>query len=143
MLLVACSSTTNSVVTYKAYTYSCCVELTPLTTWNPGERLTLHWQSRPTTTTNATAESVILRLKLTGPFTTIDQLKSAITKNHLPVGVRTIDTAAVTVSDRSGGSPASELDLPIDLAPGYYNLDAENASVGSAVVSGAVVRIQP
>lgn len=144
LVLTSCSpSSSVSTISYPAYTYNCCAEITAITIWQPGQHLTLHWTSQLTKTTNATPYTVTLRLTLTGPFNTVDQLKTAMSKSSKPVGVRAIEAPALTVTDFTGGSPASELDLPADLPPGYYNLDAVSASGGSSAGGGAIIQISP
>ena len=140
LLLAACSSApVTSGESYQTYAYNCCAEISEITVWHPGEHLTLHWQSQANgTTTVSTPQTVKLRLTLTGPFSTVDALKTAITSHRIPTGVRSIDAETPAVSDRTGGTPASELNLPADLAPGYYNLE-QSESIGANSVSGGVV----
>jgi hypothetical protein len=144
-ILTACTAVASkNAIRYSAYTYSCCVEVSASEViWHPGQRLTLHWTAQPTTTTNASPSAVVLGLTLTGPFSTVDQLKAAISRGTKPAGVRTIDAPAVTVTDQTGGSPASELDLPSDLPAGYYNLGARTASGRSSAGGGAIIQILP
>ena len=143
-MLAACSSAApNNSVRYQSYTYNCCVELSATEVWHPGQHLTLHWTAQTTTTSDATAHPVVLKLTLTGPFATIDQLKTAISQNTKPIGVRTIDAPAVTVTDQTGGSPAGELDLPSDLPVGFYNLGTQTASGGFSAGGGAIIQILP
>lgn len=143
LVLSACSSATGTIIRYPAYTYGCCVEITSVTIWHAGDHVTLHWTSRPISTTDSTPYSVTLRLTLTGPFSTVDQLKSAMSKSSKPAGVRTVEAPALDVTDFTGGSPASELALPADLPPGYYNLDALTATGGSSEGGGAIIQISP
>jgi hypothetical protein len=144
ILLTACTAASTNTVRYPAYTYSCCIEVNASEiVWHPGQHLTLHWKPQPTTTNEATPYAVVLTLTLTGPFTTVDQLKTTISQNSKPSGVRTIAAPVVTVTDQTGGSPASELDLPPDLPAGYYNLGTGIASGGSSAEAGAVIQILP
>jgi hypothetical protein len=145
ILLTACAAAASTnTVRYPAYTYSCCTEVSASEiVWHPGQHLSLHWQPQPTTTNEATPYAVVLTLTLTGPFTTVEQLKTAMSQNRKPSGVRTVAAPVVTVTDQTGGSPASELDLPPDLPGGYYNLSTGIASGGSSAGGGAVIQILP
>ena len=143
LAMSGCASATANTVTYRAYTYACCTELTAITVWHPGQQLTLHWTPIASTTTEASPTTVVLQLTLTGPFNTVDQLKTATAANEKPRGVRTIKAAPVTVTDQAGGTPVSELDLPTDLPSGYYNLDAETASGNVSAGGGVVVQVAP
>ena len=143
-LLAACSpSSSVNAITYPAYSYACCTEITAITIWQPGQHVTLHWMAQPSKTTDVTPHAVVLSLTLTGPFSTVDQLKSAMTGGSKPPGVRTISAPDVRVTQFTGGTPASELDLPASLPPGYYNLDTVTASGGSSAGGGAIIQIAP
>jgi hypothetical protein len=141
--LVACSEQPASGV-YGSHLYSCCSEVTANTIWHPGQRLTLHWTAEPPgVTTNATPHQVTLKLGLTGPYPTVEALKQATSQGTTPAGVRTVNAAPVTVNDRTVETPVSTLNLPADLAAGYYNLDTESISSGNSTGGGAVVMIAP
>jgi hypothetical protein len=45
------------------------------------------------------------------------------------------------VNDRDSVAPASELDLPSDLAPGYYNLATPAAAAGQSSGGAAVINV--
>lgn len=143
-VLTSCSpSSSVSTVSYPAYTYTCCAEITAITIWQPGQHVTLHWTSQLTKTTDVTPHAISLRLTLTGPFGTVAQLKTAISSGSRPAGVRSISAPDLSVTDFTGGTPASELDLPANLPPGYYNLDTVTASGGSSAGGGAIIQIAP
>jgi hypothetical protein len=129
---------------YAAHSYNCCIENTGNLTWHAGENVTLTWQSTPAAmTTDSNPHTILLSVSLTGPFATVDALKQATTQGLKPAGVRTINAAPVSVNDRTFLTPVSQLDLPADLPPGYYNL-AQQAAQGSGSASGgAIVIIAP
>src|ERR1700675_552652 len=113
----------NPAFTYSVHSYGCCAENTENTTRHAGQHLTLHWQpATPGSTTDASPHQILLSASLTGPFATVVALKQAISQGSKPAGVRTISAAPVSVTDRDAVTPASQLDLPADLPPGYYNL---------------------
>ena len=144
LLLSACVGPAPPPVTYAVHSYGCCTEITGNDTWHAGQRLTLHWtQQSPGTTTDANPQQVVLSASLTGPFATVDGLKQATSQGTKPAGVRTIDAASVTVSDRDVVTPASQLNLPADLPPGYYNLATQAATAGGSSGGGAVIVVVP
>ena len=113
------------------------------TTWHAGQHITLHWQATPRTlTSNRHGSQVTLRLTLTGPFPTVAALKQAISQGNNPAGVRSIEAAPLTVSDRTEATPASELDLPANLAPGHYNLGWSAGTGGNSVAASGILVIQ-
>src|SRR5207302_9539351 len=124
LLLSACvAQPANPDAIYGAHSYFCCVEETTILSWHAGQHLTLHWQpTPPTRTTDPSAHQIVLSLTLTGPFPNVDALKQATSQGVRPAGVTTITAAPIKGNDRDVVAPVSELDLPSDLAPGYYNL---------------------
>ena len=129
---------------YGAHSYNCCIENTGNLTWHAGQSLTLHWQSTPPVrTTDPNPHQIVLSLSLTGPFGSVDVLKQATSQGSKPAGVRTVSAAPVSVDDRIVLSPVSQLDLPADLPPGYYNLATQAGNAGGSAVGGAIVIVVP
>jgi hypothetical protein len=144
LILAACGSTPATTGgSYPTYAYTCCTELTEITVWQPGQQVILHWQSQAFgSSTSPLPQPVTLRLTLTGPFGSVEALKAAIARNQLPSGVRSISANTPRVTDRTGGTPASELNLPGNLLPGYYNLEAGVSVEGNSASGSSVVTIQ-
>jgi hypothetical protein len=140
LVLSACSSQpATSGVIYGSHSYTCCVENVGILSWHAGQHVTLHWQpTPPVTTTDPNPHQIVLSISLTGPFPSVDALKQATSQGVRPPGVTTINAAPVKVNDRDVVAPASELDLPADLAPGYYNL-AQTAAEGSQSAGGGAI----
>jgi hypothetical protein len=129
---------------YAAHSYNCCIENTGNLTWHAGEKVTLTWQPTPGgMTTDDNRHQIVLSVSLTGPFATVDALKWATSQGLKPPGVRTINAVPLTVNDRTFLTPVSQLDLPADLPPGYYNLAQQSAQSGGSVVAGAIVIVAP
>ena len=144
LLLCACTGPPPpGAFTYTAYSYGCCAENTGSTSWHAGQHVTLHWQSQIGRTTDTIPRPIVLSVSLIGPFATVDALKQATSQGSKPAGVRTINAAPISTTDRTGGDPASELNLPSDLAPGYYNLETTTSSGGFSQTGSAVVIIGP
>jgi hypothetical protein len=145
LLLVACSSASqNNAVTYQTYSYSCCAEITGTNTWHPGQAVVLHWRTEPGGTTTQTASvPVLLSVRLTGPFPTVDALKASIGTSVKPLGVKTVEAVPVSATDRSGGAPTSELVLPSALPSGFYNLESAESSAGNASSGNSIIIVQP
>jgi hypothetical protein len=124
---------------YGSHSYQCCVEISANTTWHAGDKVALRWQPTPPgRTTDANPKQIILSVSLTGPFASVEALKQATSQGLKPAVVRTINAAPLSVNDRVVVSAISQLDLPADLPPGYYNL-ATNASVASQSWGGSAV----
>lgn len=139
LLLSGCG---DQPAVYGAHSYSCCAETVGTTWWHAGQNLTLHWQSTPPyRTTDPTAHPLVLSLSLTGPFASIDALKQATSQGLKPAGVRTISAAPVSATDRMVEPPVSQLELPADLPPGFYNLATQTTEGGQSSGGGAVVKV--
>jgi hypothetical protein len=139
--LILCSCTEQPTI-YGAHSYSCCAEDTGILSWHAGQHVILHWQPTPIgRTTDPNRHQIVLSMSLTGPFQSVDALKQATSHGSQPPGVSRINAAPVTVNDRDVVAPASELDLPSDLAPGYYNLATQAATGGQSSGGGAVINV--
>src|SRR5260370_6678428 len=113
---------------YGSHSYSCCTENTGNLTWHAGQSIALHWQSTPAvTTTDSNPHTIVLSISLTGPFASVDALKQATSQGSKPSGVRTVNSPPVSVDDRTFLTPISQLHLPADLPPCYYNLASQTA----------------
>ena len=142
LALSACAGSASSGAIYSSHSYNCCVENTGTLSWHAGQRVTLHWQpTPPVTTTDPNPHQIVLSISLTGPFPSVDALKQATSQGLKPAGVTIINAAPITVNDRDVVAPASELDLPSDLAPGYYNLAQQAAEGGQSAGGGAIVNV--
>jgi len=141
LMLSACA---EQPAMFGAHSYSCCAEMIGTTWLHAGQNLTLHWQPTPPhRTTDATADPIVLSLSLTGPFANVDALQQAISQGLKPAGVRTINAAPVSANDRMVEAPASQLLLPADLPPGFYNLATQTTESGQSSGGGAVVKVIP
>jgi hypothetical protein len=129
---------------YAAHSYNCCIENTGNLTWHAGQSVTLHWQSTPAAmTTDSNPHTIVLSLSLTGPFASVDALKQATTQGLKPAGLRTVRAAPLSVNDRTFSTPISQLDLPADLPPGYYNLATQTYAADGSAGGGIIVIVAP
>jgi|ERR1700694_3288347 len=141
LLLSACG---EQPALYGAHSYKCCTENTGNLTWHAGQSVALHWESTPAAmTTDSNPHTIVLSVSLTGPFASVDALKQAITQGLKPAGVRTVRAAPLSVNDRTFSTPVSQLDLPADLPPGYYNLATQTAAADGSASGGIVVIVAP
>src|ERR1700682_2294838 len=141
--LILCSCGEQPAL-YGNHSYNCCVENTGTLSWHAGQHVTLHWQpTPPSRTTDPNPHQLVLSISLTGPFSSVDTLKQAVSQGSTPAGVTTINAAPIRVNDRDVVAPASELDLPSALAPGYYNLETKSASGGDSSGGTTVVHVIP
>ncbi|MDQ6848041.1 MAG: hypothetical protein M3019_10770 [Candidatus Dormibacteraeota bacterium] len=131
--LAGCDST--AAVTYPRYQFTCCARLDVQKVWNPGETLSLAWDTVPTSGgANAQGESVTLTATLTGPYPSADTLKAGGGAS------RNLRANPITASDAQPGNYTSVIALPAALPTGFYNL--ETATVFSSGASSGATIIQ-
>ena len=123
----------------------CCPEVhNPNPTWYASQSIILRWQpTPPVQTTDPTRHPIVFTVSLTGPFATVDALKQATSTGSKPAAVRTINAPPVSANDKRVEAPVSQLDLPADLPPGYYNLATRAAEGGYSSGGDAVVVVAP
>jgi hypothetical protein len=85
----------------------------------------------------------VLSLNLTGPFANVDALKQAISQGSKLAGVRTISAAPVFANDKVVEAPASQLYLPADLPPGFYNVASQTVEAGQSLGGAAIIKVIP
>ncbi len=141
LVALLASARSEQPAVYGAHSYSCCIEIAANTTWYGGQSVAL--PTPPERTTDANPHLIALSVSLTGPFASVDALKQATSHGSKPAGVRTVNAAPISVNDRTLLSPISELDLPTDLPPGYYNLATKAAEASQAWGGGAVIIVVP
>ncbi len=143
--LAACSSQQDQGALYGDHSYACCSEtLTGQPIWHSGKDVKLHWYALPPAgTTDPTAHRVDLKLTLTGPFTTVTELKSVVSLKGESAGTRTVRAPTIVTTDRSADTPLSDLTLPRDLPAGYYNLQSSAGFGGNSAGGSQIIYVQP
>ena len=134
----ACSpSIPPSGVSYEQFRFTCCANSDALLrAWHPGQGLTVQWVAESVgVTPDDTQHQVTLRALLTGPYTSVAALKAG------GVHRATLLAAPLHVTDRSPGNPVSTIALPLDLAPGWYNLATTIQSATGTVGSSTVIQV--
>jgi len=128
-----------SPVTYTAYELTCCNKADIEQLWQPGTEVDLHWivDSR-TTTAVSPGHKVVITATLMGPYSDIDTLKHASSATKLVQG------SVITMDDSvpPAEPPVSIFLLPVDLPPGYYNLEFKSDFGGGNSAGGAsIIRV--
>ncbi|MFI5495021.1 hypothetical protein [Actinoplanes sp. NPDC051859] len=122
----------------KAVVYTCCKQEDVGKEYRPGETLTLHWTAEEKDGAPASG-ATDLRARMVGPFDSASAVK------EVPVGGSTgsLSLTASPVRIDGGGKtePVSEIQIPRDATPGYYNLNHISTAGGSSVSGNAVIRI--
>ncbi|MFR9780613.1 hypothetical protein ACL02O_31775 [Micromonospora sp. MS34] len=139
-LLTACGAEPSAAMAVAPVTYTCCEARDIDRLYQPGETLTVHWTVVPPAEPGGTRPQVQLTARLTGPFTTVADLKAAAEGNRSTSGSVTFTAAPVRPSGTPDERPVSTIVIGPDALPGYYNLvtalvgDDNTASGGASIV---------
>jgi len=136
LLTASCGAASTSAVTYATYSVTCCQSSDIDQLYHPGETLVLHWIVSPGPPTSSHAPTrLTLSASLDGAFGSVADLKGGSPAADTP------RAASVTTTDRSPTVPNSVIQLPADLAPGYYNLVFKIAAAGNSFGGASVIQI--
>jgi hypothetical protein len=133
--LASCTAT-PSAPTATGPTYTCCEAADINRIYKPGETLTVHWIVVPATGAVSSPTQVELRARLSGPYTTVDNLK-ATPDNASPA----VTARPVRPSGQLGEQPVSVIPIPPTAAPGYYNLVTSVSGPAGSVSGASIIRV--
>ena len=123
------------------FTYTCCSAADIDQVLHPGDVLQLHWTATPgPSSRSAGPAAVTLSASLTGPYVDAATLKSSIGDGR-PAPVWT--ASPVETTSQEGGAPVSTIAIPLDAAPGLYDLTSSVESGGGRLTGEHIVRIGP
>jgi hypothetical protein len=135
--LASCTAT-SPAPTAAGPTYTCCQAADINRTYQPGQTLTVHWIVVPASGGIGTPTQVELRARLTGPHTTVDNLKAT------PDDTSPAFTAQpVRPSGQAGEQPVSLIPIPPTAAPGYYNLITSVSDPAGSVSGASIIQVVP
>jgi hypothetical protein len=138
-LVVGCSSSSSPTVAvgYPQFRFTCCANSEALThAWHPGQVITLQWL--PETlgmTTDDTQHPITLTAVVAGPYASVAALKAGADHSE------GLLASPIHVTDRTSGSPVGTIALPLDLAPGWYNLTTTAKSAGGSTGGATVIQV--
>ncbi|MDG4795758.1 hypothetical protein [Micromonospora sp. WMMD1082] len=137
--LAACVIAPTESVAPPSVTYTCCTDEDVNTPYEPGQTLTVHWIVEHSPEPGGVPPQVELTAHLTGPYATVEALKSAIVAARDIPGVVTFAAAPVRPAGTPDEQPVSPITIPGEAQPGYYNLttsvvDGDHTASGSSIV---------
>jgi hypothetical protein len=104
--------------------------------WHPGQVITLQWSAESAgMTADGTQHPTTLTALLTGPYASVAALKAGGTHSE------TLLASPIRVTDRTSGSAVSTIALPLDLAPGWFNLVTTIESAGDSTGGATVIQV--
>lgn len=137
-----CSTVSNGPSTSgaAAVAYGCC-GADDLADVHPGGVLSLHWTVSPgASSPSADAAPVTLSASLTGPYADAAQLKSSV---GLDLPSPALTASPVLTTGQAGGAPVTTIAIPVDAAPGLYDVTTVVESAGTRLTSDHIVRVVP
>ncbi|WP_327034914.1 hypothetical protein [Micromonospora ureilytica] len=134
------STTTASIPT----TYTCCDSKDVDTIYHPGHHVAVHWIVQLGTGPAAKPAQVELAARLTGPYSSVGDLKNASMGTAQPAsGEVTFEAPLVRPSGAADELPVSVISISTDALPGYYNLITSVRQGGGTLSGASVVRVAP
>lgn len=136
--LASCTAT-SSTSTETGPTYTCCEAADINRDHRPGQTLTVHWIVVPgKISTGSPTHQVELNARLTGPYATVSDLKTAARDDKNLAGDSTFTAEPIRPSGQAGEQPVSLILIPPTAAPGYYNL-VTSVTEPAGTASGATI----
>jgi hypothetical protein len=128
--------------THTEYSYTCCNASVMNTIYHPGSVITIHWIRTVGTSSSAPVTSVALSLSLTGPFRTVNLLKTESVGAHARLGRTNAHAHRIVLLDTAADNPISILRIPSDAGTGYYNLTTSTATKSLSESGSGIIRVE-
>jgi hypothetical protein len=125
-----------------AYSYTCCSASVMNTIYHPGSVITVHWIRSTTTSNQAPPATIKLSLRLSGPYRTVNLLKTDSLGAHPRLGRTNSSARDIDVLNTAADHPISILRIPADAGTGYYNLTMTTGSNSLTVSGSGVIRVE-
>jgi len=139
------SNASSSIGVPVTYNYTCCSSSFVNTIYHPGEVIALHWIREIVQPIENSRFTIILKEKLSGPFSSVGTLKSTVTA--LPKVSEPVEISApvIRVSNTRAQRPVSLIHIPLDAAAGYYNVSTSVFfnQTGNGTEGASIIRISP
>ncbi|MFD0582301.1 hypothetical protein [Dactylosporangium darangshiense] len=141
-LAMAACTATPSTPTATGPAYTCCEAADINRDYQPGQTLTVHWIVVPgKLSTGSPAHEVELNARLSGPYATVSDLKTASGQD--PAGGSTFTADPIRPSGQTGEQPVSSILIPLAAAPGYYNLITSVTEAPASHGGASVIHVVP
>lgn len=122
--------------------YTCCEAADVNRDYRPGETLTIHWIVVPGEA-GTPATQVELTARLTGPYATVTDLKTAASPGMGVAGASTFVADPIRPSGQAGEQPVSVILIPPTAAPGFYNLIHTVDQPGGSAGGASIIQVKP
>lgn len=128
----------GSTGTLVSYNYSCCRAPMINTVYRPGELISAQWIRSTDAMRSTQPTSIVLSMKLSGPYRSVILLKLSSVGRHAKKGTTFVAARPITLLSTVAANPWSTLRLPATAGAGYYNLTF-TVHTKNLTVSGASI----
>ncbi len=140
MTLASCTAT-FSTSSGTGPPYTCCEAADVNRDYRPGDTLAIHWIVVPGKLgSDSPGREIELNACLTGPYSTVSDLKKANGDRDLATGC-TLSAVPVRPSRQPGEQPVSVILIPPTALPGSYNLTTSVSGSGFSFGGAAVIQV--
>ena len=141
MTLASCTAT-STTSSEAGTSYTCCEAADINRDYQPGDTLAIHWIVIPgSLRSDSPTRELELNARLTGPYSTVSDLKDANGGGQDLAAGSALTAAPVRPSGQPGEQPVSLILIPLTAVPGSYNLTTSVSGSGFSVESGSVIRV--
>lgn len=131
----------GSTGTLVSYNYSCCRAPMINTIYRPGELISAWWIRATDAMKSAQPASIVLSMKLSGPYRSVILLKLSSVGRHARRGRTFVAARPITLLSTVPANPWSTLRLPANAGAGYYNLTFTVQTKNLTVSGASIIRI--
>jgi hypothetical protein len=138
-------NTSHSIANKPTFTFTCCAGLIPGVIYHPGETVHLVWTPMEDSPGDYPKRAITLEASLSNSFVSVQALKSNSTSVSSVPDAVFIATDQVRMSNRSGASPVTSLQIPLTARTGYSDLvttvsQRDLSTTGASII---VIRRRP
>ena len=131
----------GSAGTLVSYDYSCCQAPMIDTIYRPGELISARWIRATDAMKTTRLASIVLSMKLSGPYRSVIRLKLSSVGRHARRGTTFVAARRNTLLSTVAANPWSTLRLPATAGAGYYNLTFTVHTKNLTVSGASIIRV--
>jgi hypothetical protein len=134
----------NAAYSKPAFNFRCCTAFNTEELYHPGEVVTLAWTPVEELPGDYTSQTITLSGFLSHSFIDAADIKSSTKAGTFSATTGPFSAAAgqVRVSNRSGATPVSTIEIPGNATTGYYDLVTTASQRGFSVTSALIIEVR-
>jgi hypothetical protein len=111
------------------------------TIYRPGELISARWIRATDAVKSTQPASIVLSMKLSGPYRSVIRLKLSSVGRHAKRGTTFVAARPITLMSTVAANPWSTLRLPAAAGAGYYNLTFTVHAKNLTVSGASIIRV--